>query len=100
MGMISRRRLIFSQYNKLYPTFVPNFKILGSVVPEKSLTKKKVYTQTCTHTNIVTEIFIGEKEKWINEENDKRRRLILSYTMQQDIPNICTKFQNPGCSYS
>ena len=20
--------------------------------------------------------------------------------MQQDIPNICTKFQNPGCSYS
>ena len=28
------------------------------------------------------------------------RRVILSYTMQQDIPNICTKFQNPGCSYS
>ena len=26
--------------------FVPNFKILGKVVPEKSLTKKKVYTHT------------------------------------------------------
>ena len=24
-----------------------------------------------------------------------RRRLILSYTIQQIIPNICTKFQNP-----
>ena len=29
-----------------------------------------------------------------------RRRLILSYTIQQVIPNICTKFQNPRfCSY-
>ena len=28
-------------HDKLYPTYVPNFKILGSVVPEKSLTKKK-----------------------------------------------------------
>ena len=26
------------------------------------------------------------------------RRLILSYTMLQVIPNICTKFQNPRCS--
>ena len=26
------------------------------------------------------------------------RRLILSYTMQPVIPNICTKFQNPMCS--
>ena len=42
----------------------------------------------------VTEIFIGEKEKWTNKGNDKRRRLILSYTIQQVIPNICTKFQN------
>ena len=31
-------------------TFVSNFKILGSVVPEKSLMKNKVYTQTQTHT--------------------------------------------------
>ena len=28
------------------------------------------------------------------------RRLVLSYTMQQVIPNICTKFQNPWCSCS
>ena len=28
--------------------FVPNFKILGQVVAEKSLTKKKVYTHTHT----------------------------------------------------
>ena len=28
------------------------------------------------------------------------RRLILSYTMQQVIPIICTKFQNPKCSCS
>ena len=29
-----------------------------------------------------------------------RRRLILSYTIQQVIPNICTKFKNPRCSSS
>ena len=29
-----------------------------------------------------------------------RRRLILSYTIQQVIPNICTKFQNPRFSGS
>ena len=27
---------------------MPNFKILGAVVPEKSLTKRKVYAQTDT----------------------------------------------------
>ena len=26
-------------HNKSYPTFVPNFKIIGAVVPEKSLTQ-------------------------------------------------------------
>ena len=30
----------------------------------------------------------------------KRRRLILSYTIQEVIPNICTKFQNPKFSSS
>ena len=29
-----------------------------------------------------------------------RRRLILSYTIQQVIPNFCTKFQNPRFSSS
>ena len=32
--------------NLSYQMFVPNFKILGQVVAEKSLTKKKDYTQT------------------------------------------------------
>ena len=50
--MISRRRLIlFNRIQKSYSTFVPNFKILGSVVAEKSLTKKKVYTHTNKHTH-------------------------------------------------
>ena len=39
--------------NKSYPTFVSSFKILGSEVPEKSLTKKKVYTRTQTHTQLL-----------------------------------------------
>ena len=30
--------------------FVPNFKILGDVVPVKSLTKKSLHRQTHTHT--------------------------------------------------
>ena len=34
-----------TQY-KSYPTFVPNFKIVGAVIAQKSLTKKKT-----THTN-------------------------------------------------
>ena len=34
-----------TQYNLSYPMFVPNFKMLGTVVPEKSLTEKKF-----THT--------------------------------------------------
>ena len=34
----------FTQYNKSYPTFVQNFKILGTVVPEKSLTQISLCT--------------------------------------------------------
>ena len=58
--------------------FVPNFKILGQVVAEKSLTKK----------------FFGKKEKWTNKGTDK------PYTVQLVIPNVCTKFQNPKHSSS
>ena len=36
-----------TRYNLLYQMFVPNFKILGQVVAEKSLTKK-VYTHKNT----------------------------------------------------
>ena len=47
---------VFKQYNKSYPMFVQNFKILGAIVPEKSLTKKSLYTdrQTDRHTHAHT----------------------------------------------
>ena len=32
-------RISLTRYKKLYPMFIPNFKNLGTVVPEKSLTK-------------------------------------------------------------
>ena len=38
------------------PSFVPNFEILGQVVPEKSL----------------TENFVREKEKWTSKGTDKK----------------------------
>ena len=48
----------------------------------------------------VTENLIGEKEKWINKGNDKHQEAESLDAMQQVIPNICTKFQNPGRSSS
>ena len=73
------------------PSFVPNFKILGQAVPEKSLTEKKVYTHTNKQTHgksknyippiyfvyrgynkSLTENFIREKEKWTNKGTDKQ----------------------------
>ena len=46
--------------------FVPNFKILGAVVPEKSLTKKKVYTQTHKHIHTHTDQnYYGKDENYI-----------------------------------
>ena len=40
----------FTQYNKPYTLFVQNFKILGPVVPEKSLAEKSLHIHN--HTNI------------------------------------------------
>ena len=40
----------FTQYNKPYTMFVPNFKILGPEVPEKSLAEKGLHIYK--HTNI------------------------------------------------
>ena len=37
-----------TQYNLSYPIFVPNFKILGIVIPDTSLKEKKVYTHIFT----------------------------------------------------
>ena len=42
--------------------------------------------------NSVMKSFIGEKEKWTNKGNISSSMLILFYTIQQVIPNICTKF--------
>ena len=59
------------------PTFVPNYKILGAVVPEKSLTKKNL-----------------ERKK--NEEikgQISSSSLILVYTTHQPIDHMCTKSQ-------
>ena len=48
-GMKSMRMTILAQFNKSYPMFVPNFKILVAAVPEKSLMKSKDYTHTDKH---------------------------------------------------
>ena len=48
----------------------------------------------------MTKSFIGEKEKWTNKGNDKSSMLFLFYKIQQVIPNICTKFENPWHSSS
>ena len=43
-GLISHMWLILQyKYNLSYLVFVPNFKILGQVIPEKSLTKISIF---------------------------------------------------------
>ena len=66
------------------PSFVPNFMILGQVVPEKSL----------------MEIFVREKEKWTNKGTDKQYVADSFYTVQLVITKRCTKFQDPRSSSS
>ena len=49
LGVHNRATLIpFTQYNESYPSCVPNFKILGAVVPEKSLTQISL----CIYTGV------------------------------------------------
>ena len=48
----------------------------------------------------VTEIFVGEKENGQIQELISNMWLILCYTVQLVIPNICTKFHNPKSSSS
>ena len=64
--------------------FVPHLKILGAVVPEKSLTKN------------VT----GEKEKRKNKGNDKHDDTDSFLHDTSSCNNVCTKFQNPRCIIS
>ena len=47
----------------------------------------------------MTEIFIGEKEKWINKGTDKQYvAVFFCYTIQLITIKLCTKFQNPKSS--
>ena len=62
--------------------FVLYFKILGAVVPEKSLTK-----------TILEQRKNGQIKGTINVR-------MLSYMIQVVVPNVCTKFQNPRRSSS
>ena len=67
------------------PSFVPNFMILGQIVPGKSL----------------TEIFVREKEKWTNKGTDKQYVAdSLLHTVQLVITKLCAKFQDPRSSSS
>ena len=49
---------------------------------------------------LVTKNLLGEKEKWTNKAMISSSSLILFNKIQQVIPNICTKFQNPRFSSS
>ena len=53
--------------------FVPNFKILGEVVPEKSVTKN----------------YLMERKNEQIKGMISMRVLILSYTIQEVIANVC-----------
>ena len=44
--------------------------------------------------------FIGEKEKWINNGNDKQEEANFLLHNTTRYTNICTKFQNPRFSSS
>ena len=48
----------------------------------------------------MTEFFLERKKNGQIQELISNMRLILSYTVQLVIPNVCTKFQNPKSSNS
>ena len=81
--LISASWFSFLQYTSPLSRRIQKLKTLALIEAEKS----------------VTEIFIGAKNGQIMGMIS-RRTLILSYTIQQVIPNICTKFQNPRFSSS
>ena len=45
-------------------------------------------------------ILLEKKKNGQIKEMISIRVLILSYTIQQTIPHVCSKFQNPRCSSS
>ena len=64
--------------------FIRNSKILGEIDLCESLTK----------------YFIGKKKNGQIKGMINMWMLILSYTIQVDVPNVCTKLRNPRCSSS
>ena len=48
----------------------------------------------------MTKTFTGENEKGQINGIISMRMLIVSYKIQEVIPNVNTKFQNPSCSSS
>ena len=51
-----------------------------------------------TKLSKISQIFIGEKEKWINKELISNIWLFFCYTIQLNTIKLCTKFQNPNSS--
>ena len=79
----------FTQYNKSYPTFVPNFKIIGAVVPEKSFdTNFPMY---------YIGVRDGKKEKWKEKAKINHRILVFFLTIYLAPLKVYTKFENSGC---
>ena len=64
--------------------FIQNFKILGEVALEKSLTKD----------------FIGEKVIWTNKGNDKYEDTDSFLHDTSDRTQCCSKIRSPRCSSS
>ena len=90
--MVSIRRLILS-YRRLILSYT-----MQQVIPN-ICTKFQNPRCSCSWEIFDTN-FPKEKREWQIKGMISRRRLILSYTIQQVIPNICTKFQNPRFSSS
>ena len=93
-GLISNMWLFFCYTIQLsLSSFVPNFRVLTQVVPEKSLTEKNVYMY-----------YIREKEgKNENLKKEGKMRisiLIFIYTVHFGILKVYTKFENTGSNRS
>ena len=67
-----------TQYNLSYLMFVPNFKSLGKVVPEKSLTKISISINFHIH-------YIGVKEKGKIEKESKNKSQHLGFVYSNTL---------------
>ena len=74
----------FPQYTWPLSRFIQNLKTLAVIGAEISVMK----------------CFIGERKMDKKKGTISSSMLILFHTIQEVIPNICTKFQNPRCSCS